>query len=127
MDKIRPLKIETVVQGSQDDNGYPTEINPDEDYMSCKGISFENSDTHTLDLEPDLREVRLTDEYNGVKLLSDLQLQNKFEFDINEDITLDDGIDFIFENDGNNDMMPSLSGTKDRFFEVVSDEIVPKV
>jgi len=127
MDKVRPLKIENLTQGSQDDNGYPTELNPAEDYVSCKGISFEDSDTHAIDKDPITGEVRFLDEYSGQVLLSDLQSRNKFEYTEDGDIVVRDTTFSIFENDANNDMMPSLIGDKDRCFEIVDNDITPKI
>jgi len=75
MDKIRPLKIENTTDGSQDDQGYPTEVNPSEDYVSCKGISFENSDGHTIDRDV-TGELRFIDPVNGTILLSELSKTN---------------------------------------------------
>jgi len=73
MDKIRPLKIENTTDGSQDDGGYQTEANPNEDYVSCKGISFENSDGHYIDRALS-GELRFVDPINGIILLSDISL-----------------------------------------------------
>ena len=72
IDKVRPLKIENTVDGSQDDDGYPTELNPVEDYVSAKGVSFENSDGHFIDRNPATGEIRLTDPTNGEVNLSEL-------------------------------------------------------
>lgn len=69
-DKIRPLKIETPDDGTQDDMGYPTEVNPDEDYVAAKGVAFENLDTHIIDLVDG--EITLTDPSNGQRKLSRL-------------------------------------------------------
>lgn len=44
VDKTKPLKIETTIDGTEFDM-LPTEMNPAEDHASVKGISFENSDT----------------------------------------------------------------------------------
>lgn len=69
-DKIRPLKIESPADGTQDDMGYPTEANPDEDYVAAKGFAFENLDTHTVDLVGG--EITFTDPSNGQRKLSRL-------------------------------------------------------
>lgn len=47
VDKIKPLKIETTTDGSQSDP-FPTEVNPTQDYLSAKGIAFNNSDNTTI-------------------------------------------------------------------------------
>lgn len=44
VDKVKPLKMETTGGGSQTDP-FPKETNPLEDYLSAKGIAFENLDT----------------------------------------------------------------------------------
>lgn len=61
VDKVRPIKIENTTDGSQDDAGEYTELNPAEDYLAAKGIAFENSNdylfeklgTHLTDKVPD--------------------------------------------------------------------------
>jgi len=50
VDKIKPLKIESPVDGTQNDMGFYTETSPNEDYVAAKGIAFENSDTRLIDL-----------------------------------------------------------------------------
>jgi hypothetical protein len=50
VDKIKPLKIESAVSGTQTDP-FPTETNPAGDYGAFKGIAFENSDTRLIDLD----------------------------------------------------------------------------
>ena len=51
MDKTRPLKIETPVEGGTQTDYLPTEVNPAEDYISAKGIAFEESDNYVMDLD----------------------------------------------------------------------------
>lgn len=48
MDKVKPLKIESVASGGSSDDDFPTEVNPNEDYVSAKGIAFENLDEFTI-------------------------------------------------------------------------------
>jgi len=72
MDKVKPLKIETLEHGSQDDEGYQTEANPAEDYLACKGIAFENLDTHTIDIDPVTGSLRFLDPVNGSVTLTSL-------------------------------------------------------
>lgn len=43
VDKIKPLGLEEAGSGT-DMYPTPTELNPNEDYVSAKGVSFENSD-----------------------------------------------------------------------------------
>lgn len=47
-DKVKPLKIESSATGGTEDNPYPTETDPAEDYLSCKGISFTGSDNYLM-------------------------------------------------------------------------------
>jgi len=49
VDRVKPLKIESTVYGSQDDFGYPTEMNPTEDYAAVKGLAFENSNDFRIE------------------------------------------------------------------------------
>ena len=50
----------------------------------------------------------------------------EFEYDDNEDITIVD-TNQIFETDSSGDLMPSEAGTLDTIFEIISNEITPKV
>lgn len=52
VDKVRLLKIENTTNGSETNFG-PTEINPQQDYAAVKGISFEENDGRTIDLDVD--------------------------------------------------------------------------
>lgn len=47
VDKVKPLKIEEAIDGTQVDP-FPTETDPSQDYLSAKGISFTNNDTITI-------------------------------------------------------------------------------
>jgi hypothetical protein len=49
-DKVKPLKIENASLGGTQNDPYPTETNPTQDYLAAKGIAFENSDTYTMDI-----------------------------------------------------------------------------
>jgi hypothetical protein len=49
-DKVKLLKLETAIDGSQNDV-FPTEINPAQDYVAGKGIAFENNDNRLIDLD----------------------------------------------------------------------------
>lgn len=53
VDKVKPLKFETSVDGTQTDI-YPTEADPTEDYLTGKGFSYENSDDHRSEKIGDL-------------------------------------------------------------------------
>lgn len=50
-DKIKPLKIETVSGGGTQNDMFPTEANPTQDYIATKGIAFENNDGRLIDLD----------------------------------------------------------------------------
>lgn len=45
VDRVRPLKLEDTGTGSQTNFG-PTEMDPLQDYVSTKGVSFEGSDSY---------------------------------------------------------------------------------
>lgn len=46
-DKIKPLKIEDAISGTEMDM-FPTEADPNEDFVAVKGVAFENLDTTTI-------------------------------------------------------------------------------
>lgn len=46
VDKVKPLKIESSSTGGTEDNMFPHESDPAEDYLAAKGVAFENLDTH---------------------------------------------------------------------------------
>jgi hypothetical protein len=50
MDKVKPLKIETAIDGTQTDP-FPVETNPTQDYLATKGIAFENNNNRIFDLD----------------------------------------------------------------------------
>lgn len=79
-DKVKPLKIENSVDGTQDDIHY-TETNPSEDYLAAAGISFQNSNGHLIDRypvgDPKEGQLRFTDPVTGAVSLKDL-------FDLNQ-------------------------------------------
>jgi hypothetical protein len=50
VDKIKPLCFEELADGNQVDH-IPTEADPTEDYVSSKGISFENQNNRLIDLD----------------------------------------------------------------------------
>jgi hypothetical protein len=45
VDKVKPLKLEDTTSGGEL-NMLPHEADPSEDYVSVKGVAFENLDTH---------------------------------------------------------------------------------
>src|SRR5574343_387196 len=50
-DKVKPLGFENTASGGGDIFPIPTELDPTEDYVAAKGISFENSDNRLIDLD----------------------------------------------------------------------------
>jgi len=48
VDKVKPLKIESPSTGGTQDDMFPTETNPSQDYVAAKGIAFEGSDTRLV-------------------------------------------------------------------------------
>lgn len=49
-DKVKPLKIENPALGGSETDPFPTEADPNEDYITGKGFAFENNDDRLLDL-----------------------------------------------------------------------------
>lgn len=49
MDRVRPLKFESTVTGGSSNDYLPTETNPQQDFVACKGIALEDSATHTIE------------------------------------------------------------------------------
>lgn len=48
VDKVKPLKIENSTLGGTENDPFPTEVDPSEDYIAAKGISFEGLDTKLI-------------------------------------------------------------------------------
>lgn len=53
VDKIKPLKIEDLNSGGDDIDLTPTETDPNEDYLSTKGLVFENDDNTRIEKASD--------------------------------------------------------------------------
>lgn len=49
VDKIKPLKMEDANDGGTEVDLGPTEVDPTEDYLSTKGLAFENSDVYRIE------------------------------------------------------------------------------
>lgn len=87
MDKVKPLKIEDPIDGTEDDQGYPTQLDPSEDYVATKGIAFENQETHLIDIidneitftDPVNNQVKLSKPLNDIKLITNNQLKISLE------------------------------------------------
>ena len=48
-DKVKALKLESASTGGTQNDGFPTETNPTQDYLATKGIAFENLDTFLIE------------------------------------------------------------------------------
>lgn len=48
-DKVKPLGLENPSLGGTETSPFPTELDPNEDYVAAKGIAFENLDTFLID------------------------------------------------------------------------------
>lgn len=82
MDKVKPLKIENSVNGTQNDE-FPTEVNPSEDYIASKGVAFENSDNHFIDKDPGTGQIRMSDPSSGIIKSGDIAANNAHRININ--------------------------------------------
>lgn len=60
-DKIKPLKIENIGTGGTQNDPFPTETDPNQDYLAAKGVAFENNDNILLDIDPATGEIRYKD------------------------------------------------------------------
>ena len=75
IDRVKPLKIESIASGGDEDDEFPTSLNPEEDHIECAGIVFD--DPATIDestvIDRDGDDLRFKDTNNPVPLtLSDL-------------------------------------------------------
>ena len=48
-DKVKALKIESSATGGTQNDPYPTEIDPSQDYLAAKGVAFLNLDNFLID------------------------------------------------------------------------------
>lgn len=117
VDKVKPLKIENSVDGTQDDF-VQTETNPAEDYIAAKGIAFENSDEHLIYKDGNSIKFKDTDSENTqVYSLANLRNaeHNKFQSTktlFNEqDLTVKSAIEII------HDIVQSLNSSEAVLFE----------
>jgi hypothetical protein len=44
LDRIKPLKIESIDSGGDEDDQYPTSLDPQEDHVECAGVIFDDPD-----------------------------------------------------------------------------------
>lgn len=91
-DKVKPLKIENLATGGTQNDPFPVETDPSQDYLAAKGIAFENSDNSLFDLDPS-GEIRFKDSVQTTyKKLNDLAGgQDNFSYhkiNINETVSI---------------------------------------
>ena len=87
MDRVKPLKIETQIDGKQTDP-LQVEANPAQDYLTGKGFSFEDSVNSIFDLAPD-GEIRYKDTVQTTyKKLNDLGADNFSYHIVDTDISV---------------------------------------
>lgn len=72
VDKIKPLKIETAIDGTESDP-FPRESDPTEDYIATKGVAFENYDNRLIDIIDG--NIQFTDT-SGVVTIAELKAQS---------------------------------------------------
>lgn len=51
VDKVKPLKVESISSGGGQNDEFPTETSPTQDYLAAKGIAFESNDNRLIDLD----------------------------------------------------------------------------
>jgi len=61
VDKVKPLKIESSATGGTEDDMYPVEVDPAEDYVAAKGLSFENLDDYLIEKIGGLVKIQIPD------------------------------------------------------------------
>ena len=72
-DKIKPLKIENIGTGGTQNDPFPTETDPNQDYLAAKGVAFENNDNILIDADPATGEIRYKDPVQATyKKLNDI-------------------------------------------------------
>jgi len=75
-DRIRPMKLESPATGGTQDDAFPTEVNPNEDYPDVRGVTFQNdsSNDEVVYVERDAsgNMVFADDVVSGEKTLNDL-------------------------------------------------------
>lgn len=79
--KIFPLKIESISSGGDENDSGPTEIDPSEDYLTLKGVCFENNDAQLIDIHPNTRGLQFSDQQNGKVSLYNINNLSKYVCD----------------------------------------------
>ena len=75
VDKVKPLKLENSATGGTENNVFPTETDPTEDYVSAKGIALENSDNTTIRGDAGVMKFKDTAETTELSLTSLLKVR----------------------------------------------------
>lgn len=68
VDKVKPIGYESTAGGGGDNPAVPSEIDPAEDYISCKGISFQGNDGVLIHDSPSTGKLIFTDLDGSVAL-----------------------------------------------------------
>lgn len=74
LDRVQPLKLEDPGTGGDDTDQFPTELDPQEDYIECSGLVLDTSSTRDeqVYIDRDGDALRFNDADNSNVLLSDL-------------------------------------------------------
>ena len=75
IDRVKPLKIESVASGGDEDDEFPTSLDPQEDHVECAGIVLDDPGLidETTVIDRDGANLRFKDQTNPVPVtLSDL-------------------------------------------------------
>lgn len=75
MDRVRPLKLEDPGQGGEETDEFPTSVNPNEDYLDCRGITLQNNVSNDGDVfvsRDAAGNLVFKDQVNTQKTLTDL-------------------------------------------------------
>jgi hypothetical protein len=79
VDKVKPLKIENASLGGTQNDPFPTETNPTQDYIAAKGFAIENLDTYLVDKSGS--NMQFTDPTAGARTLNQLRTASQNSFD----------------------------------------------
>lgn len=97
MDRVRPLKIESVSGGGSQDNVFPHDLNPNEDGVTARGLIIQNdtSDDNTVEISRNAsNDMTFKDGVvSGTKTLTDLLAASGITAEAHK--TLRHGIHFI--------------------------------
>jgi len=128
VDKVKPLKIESASTGGTEDDMFPHEADPAEDYLSARGLAFKNQDTTLIDTDGS-DNIQFTDPVVGVKTVD--QVRSTVRVTSNDTtpnsllakLVSGAGVTIAEVNDGGNEQISisSLFGTD--FFSNESDAI----